>query len=262
MSTNTDQLKINISVTYRPPGQSREDDEIMYSVLQRTLRNSDALILGDFNPPHMDWQTLTGSEGESHRMLDFVENNCLSQMVSEPAHDNNILDLVLVTPENIVDNVSVGEHLGSCDHRLVRLDIRVQTRIAENKVLVPNFKRVDFERIRQSLTNFQLVSNINVKESWQGFKARLLTDQNKFVQSCEKRQKVKNPPWFNNEIKLVLQKRYLLYRQKKTNSSTENSTQYYEARQQVKSLIIQTKWRYEVNIAVNCKSDPESFLDI
>ncbi len=51
----------------------------MYSVLLRTLRNSDALILGDFNLPHIDWLTLTGSEGESHRMIDIVENNFLSQ---------------------------------------------------------------------------------------------------------------------------------------------------------------------------------------
>ncbi len=81
-------------------------------------------------------------------MIDFVENTCLSQMVNEPRCDNNILDLVLVTQENLVDNVSVGKHLGSCDHRLVRLDIRAQTKIAENKVLVPNFKRAYFEKIR------------------------------------------------------------------------------------------------------------------
>ncbi len=95
----------------------------MSSVLQRTLRNSDALILGDLNLQHIDWQALTGSEGESHRMLNFVENNCFSRIVSEATRDNNILDLVLLTQENQADNVSVGEHLGPCDHRLLRLDM-------------------------------------------------------------------------------------------------------------------------------------------
>ncbi len=32
-------------------------------------------------------------------------------MRSEPTRDDNILDLVSVTQENLVDNVSVGEHL-------------------------------------------------------------------------------------------------------------------------------------------------------
>ncbi len=165
VSTNIDEFKINIYVTYRPPGQSREDDELMYSVLQRTLRNNDALVLGDFNLPHIDWQTLTGSEGESHSMLDFVEYNCFSQMVSEPTRKTNTLDLELVTQENLVDNASVGEHLGSFVHRLVCLDLIAQTRIAGNKILVPIFKRADFKRIRQSLTNLQLVSNTDVEES-------------------------------------------------------------------------------------------------
>ncbi len=96
----------------------------MCGVLQRRLRNDDALILVDFKLQYTDWQTLTGFEGDSHRMPDFVEPNCLSQMVSEPTRDN-ILDLVLATQENLDDN--------GCDHRrTVRLDLRAQSRIAEN----------------------------------------------------------------------------------------------------------------------------------
>ncbi len=57
--TNTDRFEINISVTYRPAGQSRKEDEVTYSVLLRTLGDSDSLILGDFNLPHIDWLTLT-----------------------------------------------------------------------------------------------------------------------------------------------------------------------------------------------------------
>ncbi len=59
-------------------------------------------------------------------MLGFVENSCLSQMVSEPMHDNNIIDLALVTRDNLVENITVGEHLRSCYHRLVRFEVRAQ----------------------------------------------------------------------------------------------------------------------------------------
>ncbi len=64
-----DKLAVNISVTYRPPGQTRELDIEMYQELQRSLHNKEVVILGDFNLPHIDWQTLTGVENESHRML-------------------------------------------------------------------------------------------------------------------------------------------------------------------------------------------------
>ncbi len=156
------------SVTCRFLGPSQEYDEIIQSFLQGILRNSDALILATNLPQ----KTLMGSEGESHRMFLFVEHNFLSQMVTVLTREDNIIDLVLVTQENLVDNVSVGKYLCSCDHRLMRLVMRAQTRIAEKKVLIPNFKRTDFERISQSFTNFELVSNIDTVEFWQDSKTR------------------------------------------------------------------------------------------
>ncbi len=56
-------------------------------------------------------------------MLEFLENHFLSQLVFEPMHGNNIIDLVIVSQDHLINNVVVGEHLGSCDHKLVRADI-------------------------------------------------------------------------------------------------------------------------------------------
>lgn len=36
----------------------------------------------------------------------------------------------------------VGEHISSYDHKLVRIDIRIQTTVPEDKVMVPNFKTI------------------------------------------------------------------------------------------------------------------------
>ncbi len=69
-----DKLAVNISVTYRPPGQTQKLDIEMYQILRRSLHNNEAVILGDFNLPHIDWQTLTGAESESHRMHEFVDD--------------------------------------------------------------------------------------------------------------------------------------------------------------------------------------------
>ena len=91
-----DELAFNISVTYRPPGQTQELDNEMYRVLRQSLQNSESVILGDFNLPHIDWQTLSGVETESHKMLEFLEDNFLHQLVTEPTRGNNILDLVIV----------------------------------------------------------------------------------------------------------------------------------------------------------------------
>lgn len=48
-------------------------------------------------------------------------------MVTEPTHDN-IADLVIVTEDNLVNNTAVGEHLGPCDQKFVRVANITQTK--------------------------------------------------------------------------------------------------------------------------------------
>ena len=77
-------------------------------------------------------------------MLKFLEDNFLSQLVSEPTRENSILDLIIVSQDHLINNVTVGEHLGSCDHKVVRAEINLTTNVFENEILVPNFRRGNF----------------------------------------------------------------------------------------------------------------------
>ena len=95
----------------------------MYQILQQSLRNRESVILGDFNLPHIDWQTLTGVENESYRMLEFIDDSFLSHVVAAPTWENNILDLVITCQEHLINNITVGEHLRSCDHKVVPAEI-------------------------------------------------------------------------------------------------------------------------------------------
>ena len=74
---------LNVSVTYRPPGQIHEQDAEMYHILRQTLTNSESITSGNFNLPHIDWQNCSGVESKSHRMIQFIENNFLHQLVTE-----------------------------------------------------------------------------------------------------------------------------------------------------------------------------------
>ena len=69
-------LRLNVSVTYRTPGQTHEKDAEMYLILRQTL-NSETEILGAFNVSQIDWQNCFGVESESQRMIHFIEDNFL-----------------------------------------------------------------------------------------------------------------------------------------------------------------------------------------
>lgn len=54
--------------------------------------------------------------------------------------------------------------------------------------------------------HFEFVSYIEVEESLEDFKDWSPTELNKLVQSCEKRRKLKEPPFFNIEINFSKEK--------------------------------------------------------
>ncbi len=194
-------------------------------------------------------------------MLEFLEDNFLSQLVSEPTRENNILDLVIVSQDRLISNVKVGEHFGSCDHKLVRADISTLIKVLENKTLVPIFRRGNFEDLRLAILHLQLPNTAQVDEAWSYFKNQLLTQQRNFIPYCERRPNNKRSHhWFNNEIKRTIQERNKLYKYSKAQNSSENMRLYNESRRRVKTLIKQAKRQYEENIAAESKHNAKMFL--
>ena len=188
-------------------------------------------------------------------MLDILEDNFLSQLVSEPTCENSILDLVIVSQDHLINNVTVGEHLGSCDYKVVRVEVNSTTDVFENKTFVPNLRRCNFEHLRSALSHLSMPATAQVEEAWSYLKNKLLTQQSNFMPYCEKRpNNNKNHPWFNIEIKQALKERNNLHKHMKLLHSSENTKLYNEARRRVKTLIKQTKRRYEKNITSESKN--------
>ena len=65
-------------------------------------------------------------------MLDFLEISFLQQLVTEPTRENNILDLVILSQDHLINNVTVGEHLDSCYYIVAHAEINT-TKISEKK---------------------------------------------------------------------------------------------------------------------------------
>ncbi len=90
----------------------------------------------------------------------------ITSSVTEPTRENSILDLVIASQDHLINNITVGEHLGSCDHEVVRSKIIATTNIVNNKMYVPNFRRGNFERLRRELSHLSLPASASVNETW------------------------------------------------------------------------------------------------
>ena len=256
--------RFSLGLVYRPPRQSGDQETEMCNFITRTASNKRCIILGDFNFPNIDWVNYTGNN-ESNEFLDSVLENFLSQEVHEPTRENNILDLVLVTDPQIIDNLKVAEPLGESDHNMVRFEINIDIRVKENLMKILDFRKANFASIRQELqdTNWGdiLRGDIDSNEKWNIFMSRVNEIQERNIPKIEKRSKNKcNPRWFNAEVRGKISDKKWAFGNLKQNNSEENLRWYREKRDDLKRTIKQSKKELERNISSNAKRNPKQFF--
>ncbi len=81
---------------YRPPKQQIGDNAAVYEELLAMTQNKQSIIIGDFNCPKSNWSTMNGHH-EGNKLLEMLEYTFMTQIISQPMREHNILDLVFVT---------------------------------------------------------------------------------------------------------------------------------------------------------------------
>ena len=83
--------------------------------------------MGDFNHGHIQRESLESVGGDDDQFLLLTHDWFLTQHVLEPTRVGNVLDLILSSQNELVDNVKVHEPLGSSDHNQIHFNIKVKT---------------------------------------------------------------------------------------------------------------------------------------
>ena len=65
--------------------------------------------------------------GENQQFLLLIQYSFLTQHVLEPTREENVLDLVVSSENEFVDNVKIYEPLGNSDHNEIHFDIKVKS---------------------------------------------------------------------------------------------------------------------------------------
>jgi len=84
MRGKANKADILVGVCYRPPNQDEEADEVFYKRLAEVSQSRALVLVGDFNLPDICWKYNTAERKQPRRFLEFVEDNFLTQLVSEP----------------------------------------------------------------------------------------------------------------------------------------------------------------------------------
>ena len=164
--------KFCVAVVYRPPDASFESFSKCLKFLNRCMEqlddpDYDIFVVGDFNFPQINWQTLTVSNSvgssESNKsaeeFLNFMSVNLMNQYVNVPTRGANILDLLLSNNDRLISHVTTRSTVMS-DHDMVDITLTINPTSASHShinLFDPNdfrsldFQRADFDKLNKSL---------------------------------------------------------------------------------------------------------------
>ena len=84
-------------------------------------------------------------------VLCLEQDNFLTQHVLEPTRAARVLDIVLSSQKEFVDNVVIQEPLGSSDHNQVYFNINIKSDKTKVKQHQRDFRKGNYKEIRKSL---------------------------------------------------------------------------------------------------------------
>ena len=250
---------LRVLVVYRPPQLARDSDESLYNDLSNLVQDR-VILVGDFNCA-LDWdRVVAGAEGM--RLVDFANDNFLTQMVRVPTRGMNVLDLVFTSDDEIVQGVEVGLGLAGSDHGAVTFGVTVGSdpeQLACGRKL--NLRRANYARFLRSLQETEIHPEaVSVEEMWQDLKVKYQEIQSRCIPLKRIGGSAKvNPSWFNREIAAAISERKGLYRAAKADPSPRADLLLARQRRLVKSLVRRAKAGEEQRVALACKDNPKEF---
>jgi len=119
MRGKANKADILLGVCYRPPNQDEEVHESFYKRLAEVSQLLVLVLMGNLNLLDVCWKCNTSERKQSRRLLECVEDNLLTQLVSESTRGGASLDLLFTNREGLVGDVVVGGCLGLSDHEMI-----------------------------------------------------------------------------------------------------------------------------------------------
>ncbi|GAB0176377.1 hypothetical protein GRJ2_000102900 [Grus japonensis] len=177
MRGKANKADVMVGVCYRPPNQDEEADEIVYKQLGEVSQLLALALMGDFNFPDICWKCSTAKRKLPRRFLECVEDNFLTQLVSEPTREGTPLDLLFANREGLVGDVMVGGCLGHSDHEMIEFSVLREVRRRVSSIVTLDFQRVDFGLFRSLVDRVPweaVLKGKGVQEGWTFFKNEIL----------------------------------------------------------------------------------------
>ena len=104
---------------------NQQNNDKIHNAISEVIKG-DCVIMGDFSHGNIKWDSLRSTGVEDQRFLCLVQDNFLTQHVLKPTRAARVLDILLSSPKEFVDNVVIQEPLGSSVHNQLHFNISIK----------------------------------------------------------------------------------------------------------------------------------------
>ena len=234
--------RLLIGGIYKSPNCNSVNHELLNGLIKQAveLKYTSTVILGDFNFPEIDWSTWTVSKSETHPAFHFVEcirDNFLYQHTDSytrfrEGQDPSCLDLVLSDKEEVIEDLKIGDKLGTSDHASITFDIVCDIQRSEPQYERPNFYKADYVSIKDYLQNvdWSEMSGMDSENSWKFFMSKINHCIDKHVPVNKPNTKFKKPKWMDQYCVRKVKKKYHAWKRFTYSHSYEDYEKYCKLR--------------------------------
>jgi hypothetical protein len=257
-----------VGVCYRVPKSTEESDRGLQELMGRATKMP-CVIMGDFNH-HIDWNQRECENQADELFLEYMDDNFLTQHVTEPTRRENTLDLVISTEENLIEEIKVGEEFGTSDHQIIRFNIVLEhEKEVEAYQKRYNYFKADYDKVRIKIREKNVamrLSGLGIQDRWKQFVLCMREVVEETVPVIRRNNKKR--PWINKEVQKARRSKNKAWKRmqkiRQTGSYTESQLEdarrkYVKKRNVSKNANRNAIKDYEEKLSQNIKRDKKSF---
>ena len=216
-----------LGVVYRSPNaDDAEVQELCNAIRDASCKQ--VIIMGDFNLPDINWESLECHNSISECFMTLVQDTYLVQHVNVPTRGDNILDLVLSSEQGMIEELKVIEHLANSDHNIVLFKAVVATVNSASILAKHNYNLGDYDKINQLLNDVpwdSVFTNLDANAMWELFLDKMSSAVDSYI-PLYKHSKRKYPQWMTKRAKRARKYKSVMWSRFKCSNSYNDRVEY------------------------------------
>ena len=178
--------KILVCCIYRSPNSSLENNATLCNCITELskIKCKNIIMVGDFNYGHINWENLSSQNNTERNVIDKLQDNYLSQMVTVPtwkrgSDRSTILDLIITKQPDKITDIDIRSPLGSSDHATIYFNIITEPKNIKREKIVYFYNKGNYREMCKKVSEYDwsniLEKSKHIDEQWESF-AELITN--------------------------------------------------------------------------------------